>query len=405
MSQRSDIRGSRAKRIILFGTWAEENLGDDLLLRVQIDCIREIYPNAEFVIFTGKCDVTCALLESEGVMGDHIRLVYTGRWGLREPGKSFFSSLSWFFSNLYEIFRSDLLLIGPGNQIQDVTRKYRVLFFISRALLAWMFRTPFAYFGIGFFSLKNRFCRWLLRFTANRSVFVSTRDMGSADDFRALGVREDLIHGLTDISFAYQWPVPAVRKNDSDRPIVGLTSRIFLPEFYASEVIASFEACYGALLKRIYQETGACFRFFPFYRGSQWHDGVALGRLMKQIADPEFPIETIPFRNLHKTQDDMLDCDIFIGVRYHSVLISVQNNIPVLAIGYGKKTWRFMSENGLSDYCLRVEDVSGNGLQKRWDELWQNRNTFQRLACKAKVEATRKAQVQIDLIRQVLDGQ
>ncbi|MBN2244391.1 MAG: hypothetical protein JW755_00950, partial [Candidatus Aminicenantes bacterium] len=135
------------------------------MLRVMIERIQERFPDCRLIVPTGNCDVTANLLETEGMDTQNIRLVYTGRWGIREPGKPFFRSVKWMFRELRELFRADLLLIGPGNQIQDVTRKYRVLFFIARAIVAWTFRTPFAYVGIGYYSLKSRLCRSLLRFT------------------------------------------------------------------------------------------------------------------------------------------------------------------------------------------------------------------------------------------------
>ncbi len=397
----------KPKRIILFGTWAEQNLGDDLMLRVMVEGIRERYPDSILVVPTGDCSITKKLFQEEGIGPGNIHFVYTGRWGLREPGRPFFRSFGWIFRELRELFRADLLLIGPGNQIQDVTRKYRVLFFLARGLAAWIFRTPFAYVGIGYYSLSSRFCKTVLRFTAQRAAFVSTRDSGGAADFERLGVPVSKIHGLTDVSFTHQWPETEAKQPLEPKPtvpVIGLTSRVFLKEVFPESVSANFERCYAELLCQIHEETGAIFRFFPFYRGSRYHDGVALDRLLGHLDRENFPIELVPFENIHMTRNEMMVCDAFIATRYHSALISIQNDIPVLAFGYGKKTVRFMSENGLSDYCIAVEDVTTERLTACWEHLWSDRKGFREQAKKARKEARLKAAIHFDLIERVLEG-
>lgn len=388
-------------RIILFGSYAEENLGDDLMLCVQIDQIRQRYSGANIVIFTGTPEITLSFLETENLLDKNIKLVYTGRRGLFEPGKPSFSSLNWFLQNFIEIFRADLLLIGPGNQIQDVTRKYRVLFFISRALMAWLLRTPFAYFGIGFFSLKGRFCRWALKYTANRSAFVSARDTGGAEKFLALGIKPELVYGLTDISFLY----PYNRKNEpqpENIPIIGLNSRIFFNKMFSPEVSANFTESFALLLKNIHTNIGAKFRFFAFYRASQWSDKAAYEQLLRNINSPSFPMEFVQFHDIQTTCNEMASCDAFIGVRYHSVLVSIQNEIPVLAISYGEKTWRFMDENSLSDYCIKLEDITAERLQNIWWKLWHNRKLLRTTVREIQIEAKDKARRHFALVDKVL---
>ncbi len=388
-------------RIILFGSYAEENLGDDLMLCVQIDQIRQRYGKVSIVIFTGNPEITRSFLETENLLDEHIKLVYTGRRGLLEPGKPVLSSLNWFSQNFIEIFRANLILIGPGNQIQDVTRKYRVLFFISRALTAWLLWTPYAYFGIGFFSLKGRFCRWALKHTANHSAFVSARDMGGAERFLALGVKPELVHGLTDISFLYQYNKKTDVQPD-DVPIIGLNSRIFFNKMFSPEVSANFLTALALLLKNIHMNIGAKFRFFSFYRASQWSDKAAYEQLLQHLNSPDFPMGFVPFHDIQTTCNEMASCDAFIGVRYHSVLVSIQNDIPVLAISYGEKTWRFMDENRLSDYCIKLEDITADRLQNIWWKLWYNRKLLHTTVRKIQIEANYKAHKHFALIDNVL---
>ena len=49
------------------------------------------------------------------------------------------------------------------------------------------------------------------------------------------------------------------------------------------------------------------------------------------------------------------NCEIFIGMRFHSIVLALQNNIPVIAINYSDKVKRIMEEYELGDFCIEPE--------------------------------------------------
>jgi polysaccharide pyruvyl transferase WcaK-like protein/ubiquinone/menaquinone biosynthesis C-methylase UbiE len=50
------------------------------------------------------------------------------------------------------------------------------------------------------------------------------------------------------------------------------------------------------------------------------------------------------------------DCELFIGMHFHSIILALQNNIPVFAINYSDKVKRLMQEYGLNEYCVEPDD-------------------------------------------------
>lgn len=400
----------RQKSICLFGTYAEDNTGDDLMLLCQLRGIRTRDSDIRFVIFTGEREHTRGFLERENIGIESIRINYTGRRGLLEPGVRFPKSLAWIFQNSREIGRADLLIIGPGNQIQDVTRRLRVVFFLAQAVLAWVLRTPYAFMGIGYYELRSSFCRWLFRMTCNRAAFISTRDKGGADKIRELGVKGEEIFALADVSFTNVWKRPEKREgdNESERdlgsPLIGFSYRIFLPEVFPRDVVENLEASVAGLLGKIKEELGARFLFFPYYKGSRWNDSVALEQLRGRFGDDGVDVETYDFDDLDDLFAGISGCDAIIGVRYHSVLMSVQAGIPVLGISYAHKTQRFMRENGLEDYVLRVEDVSLERLWDRWGRLWSNRSKLREAYLDVCAREKKLAEQHFDLMLRVISG-
>ena len=50
------------------------------------------------------------------------------------------------------------------------------------------------------------------------------------------------------------------------------------------------------------------------------------------------------------------NCELFIGMHFHSIILALQNCVPVIAINYSDKVKRVMQEYGLGAYCLEPED-------------------------------------------------
>lgn len=396
--------GKRTVRLVLFGTYGEQNTGDDYMLVTQLREFRRRFPYGLIIVLSGNLEYDRGVLEREGLVDKRIRLLYSGRMGLREPGKKGLSVFSWIFRNMKEVFRADILLIGPGNQIQDVTRPFRLLFFISRAILSWLGRIPYAFFGIGFYQVKSCLCRILLRFCCRRAAFISTRDNQGAYEFRKLMPGGTPAFGLSDVTFISRWPTPAENTVRAPSPIIGLTYRIFLPEVFPLEVSENLECSLAELLQHIHEQIGAEFYFFPFYKNRPYQDTRACDNLLKQIGRPSFPLKIISFYSLSELRDKMVLCDAFIGVRYHSVLLSVQNSIPVLGIGYAHKTWRFMNDFDLQDFGIQVQDVTGEKLIKIWGHVWENRFDLKERYKEVRRAACKRAEVHFDLVEEIISS-
>lgn len=94
--------------------------------------------------------------------------------------------------------------------------------------------------------------------------------------------------------------------------------------------------------------------------------------------------------------DDSLDCldlkgiygccDYIVGTRFHSVIFSLSNGVPGLAISYvGNKTRGIMHDIGLDDYVLDIGSVTADELERKFEGLVENEG-----AVREKVEAYRK---------------
>lgn len=193
--------GEKSMIISILAACGENNAGDDIMLVTQIRNIRRRFSHCEIVIFTANRDNTKQLLQREGVAFGSLRTIYSGRWGILEPGSQFPKAWLWIFQNAWWIYKSDLLLLGGGKPISDYLNRFKLLFYVSRLLLAYLLRTPYAIIGIGVGHVTWFLSKLLVKFIGNRAVFIAVRDKHSMNVFQELGVDSNKIVQLTDLSF------------------------------------------------------------------------------------------------------------------------------------------------------------------------------------------------------------
>lgn len=91
------------KRILLYTATGAHNLGDECILKAEYCFLRERYPNAKIRVATYDC--TSHLLPK-----DDKKLAFFSYFPngfSRRP----FSNIAYFFRNIYEIVRSDLVVV------------------------------------------------------------------------------------------------------------------------------------------------------------------------------------------------------------------------------------------------------------------------------------------------------
>lgn len=66
-------------------------------------------------------------------------------------------------------------------------------------------------------------------------------------------------------------------------------------------------------------------------------------------------------------------CDAIIGTRFHSVIFSMENGVPAIAITYGgNKGQGIMKDMGLEEYAIKIEEMNYDILKDKFDKLLLN---------------------------------
>lgn len=87
-------------------------------------------------------------------------------------------------------------------------------------------------------------------------------------------------------------------------------------------------------------------------------------------------IKIFPFRTTTAEHlAELSTCEIYIGYKTHSIIMSLTTGTPLLAIAYHKKTIDFMREYGLEDYAVNDESLTAEAAEKIIQKLLKEKDS------------------------------
>jgi polysaccharide pyruvyl transferase WcaK-like protein len=110
-------------------------------------------------------------------------------------------------------------------------------------------------------------------------------------------------------------------------------------------------------------------RYFPTCRD----DVQALRSLGQAIGDPERDLPRRPYRKASRFLIDVEQCQMFIGLKLHSVVLAAARGVPSLILEYRPKCRDFQASIGQAEYVLRTDEVTASKVHDALHELRKNR--------------------------------
>ena len=358
-------------KIVISGLFGENNAGDELLLYKLLDGLFNNFEIETISIFSSDVQKTINSLTINGINTGKIQILYSGRWGLLESNKKFPESFSWLPKTIKTIRKSDILITGPGNVIKDNTNAFFLIFWLAKVFIAFIFSKKYCFLGIGAIGLNHSWSKLLFSLLKNKSLFFSTRDSRSATVLKKLKVKPDKIFAYSDLSF---YDIRTTAAKTPDRKVVGVNLRSFSTKHYSEEIINSYYAEIFEFLCFLNKNKEYEFKFIPFCTESHQNDLLALEKL-NSFKHLDFPnIEIVNWNTFAELENEFSKCHAFIGTRFHSSCISIQNGIPLIALSYDDKTHNLMHDIDMPEYCLKIPEITFKGLKNIWETIESNRS-------------------------------
>ncbi len=315
-------------KIALSGYYGFDNAGDEALLSAITSSIKELAPQAQFVVFSGSPAKTMQVHQ--------IKAVY-----YMNP-----------FKLLKELKSADLLISGGGSIFQDVTSSRSLFYYIAVVALAKLLKKPVIFYAQGVGPINKNSSKTLMRFIANRVDFITLRDEESGQLLTNLGVTQPPRKITADPVFALQAGAQDLTKashilqevNPDNLPLIGVSVREW-------EGLADYHLDLARLLDELTVQ-GYRILFIPLAYPQDIEEAQKVAGHMQNKAH-------IIRERLNSTEHIALisKLSFLIGIRLHSLVFAAQAGIPFAGISYDPKVKAFLETFGQKPLSLTYAEM------------------------------------------------
>lgn len=307
-------------RILISGYYGFNNAGDDVVLYGIISSLKREQPNISLAVLSNQPERTAELFGIEAY----------DRWS--------------FGTIVRELSRSDMLVMGGGTLMQDVTSPRSVLYYLGIVTIAKLLRKPVVFYAQGFGPILKSLSRQVIKRVVNRVDVITVRDYESGEDFKACGVKKAPIHVTADPALTISPDDIADARGkellhgmfaDPAKPLVAISVRDWKQEQAFKQSIA--KAADWFVLR------GWNVLFLPMHVPS---DLTPSKEIMARMTQTGARLLDAPV-TFHDIMSVLKQCDYVVGMRLHSLILACMLRIPFIGISYDPKIDRFVERAGM----------------------------------------------------------
>jgi len=320
-------------RILISGYYGFNNAGDDVVLYGIISSLRREQPNISLSVLSNTPERTAALF---GIPAFN-------RWRIS--------------TIVRELKRCDLLVMGGGTLMQDVTSPRSVLYYLGIVMIAKLLGKPVVFYAQGFGPILKTFSKWLIKRVVNLVDVITVRDFESGEDFKACGVTAPIYVTADPALTIHRDEIPvepgaqmvAELFTDRSRPLAVFSVRNWKQEERFKHSIAQAA---DSFIRQ-----GWNVLFLPMHYPSDIPPSHEIVSYMKepgaQVLD-----RSVTF---HDIMSILKQSQYVVGMRLHSLILSCMLQVPFTGISYDPKIDRFVERAGMP--CAgHIKELDAAGL-------------------------------------------
>ncbi|XLP06152.1 polysaccharide pyruvyl transferase family protein [Alteromonas marina] len=288
-------------------------------------------------------------------------------------------SASNFFAFLLALRKSDALILGGG----DVITASNNLLLLAMARIT---HTPTFFVGAGV-NLKHvsKLGMLFLKYSLPNVALAFIRDSNSAKKLIELGLNQSQLTEVSDLTFAHgaKLLTPQYRNCTLDLPDKFIAMSIRSPEFNSSKWGTKEYKNIAVTLDRIISTYGMNVVFVSM--ADEYNTVSKGGNSSDEIADT-YICEIIQshMTNKNSTQiitsavslDEVMSifdrAHMAICCRLHAMIFSTLVATPFIGLTYNLKSESYLSDAGISDCGLPLQELTAEGLYSKFDKIMGN---------------------------------
>lgn len=350
------MRTKPSRRALLLGAYGQANLGDDLLLYNYLTLLRS-RGYEDVVVNVSRADLVPELITREF------------------PAMTTFATYETSPLTLLRLILSaEVVVYGGGTVYKELykTTGRSAYSLISRILvfnlLVRLLGKRLYHLHIGLGTLETRLGRLITRYSLYPARYSLLRDQKSYDVAReVLQLPASKLDVSTDVLFVNpRWRTPW-RQQPLPLPpghhvsVIGVNVLHDVPDWidqqHYVQVMRDFVATQTA--------NGHCIVMLPFQHDFNPHHDLAFMRDHFGDLSGCVILDPVP---LDLVADYLQQFDVFVAMRFHSLLLSTAVQTPFAAISYDPKCTRFLAENGY-EHVVLLEDLTLPALTALYEQV------------------------------------
>lgn len=391
--------------LLIGGYYGAGNVGDEAILSTILHDLRRHDPDLNFIVLSYNPEKT----RSESAV----------------------ESISWYDINavLDATLRSDLIILGGGGIFHDYwgidPDKYLrmgywdITTFGSLPLLAKLLSIPCGIVAVGVGPFKSEPGRAHTRLAFERCQFATVRDTESMEYLLQTGIQLEGLNAtqvsvFADIVFGFksrpedELDVEEFLEDNfsigKDTLLLGVSLRYWESEQPLEERLSLIAQGVKQFLEKNPRAHLVTIPFQVLDATPHTDDSIVLSELAKLINIPGrvHPINT-PITP-HFAHALIGRCTAVLGMRFHSVVMSINTGTPVVAISYAPKVQSIMKSIGLEEFCNLSLAPKPDELEIQLQTAWEKNPELRSLLLAAGDRLKTDARGHVQTVLNMLEG-
>ncbi|MDW5299288.1 MAG: polysaccharide pyruvyl transferase CsaB [Sedimentibacter sp.] len=305
------------KKVLLAGYYGFGNLGDEAILEMALEQILEITERNNITILSGNKEATRKKYNIDTI----------DRYNV--------------FSIIKKLKSSDVLVFGGGSLLQDVTSKRSIYYYLFLIRLAKFMNNKIVMLSQGIGPIINEKSKSAVSSTLRMVNYITVRDKHSKEFLESLGVDKKKIFLSTD-------PVINLRTGKIIKKQQNCTKKVCfsLRNWKNANVSEKISQVADKLIKN-----GIECHFIPFYYNE---DLELINEVEKNIGT-----KAVYYKERLSTReafDIIINMDVMVGVRLHSLIFAAAANVPFVAVSYDHKVDHFVNSVSMKVAC-KIDNI------------------------------------------------
>lgn len=359
------------------------NSGDEVIFSSVLHMVRRDFPGAMISTFSEQPEKTSARYNVRAVrLGTTLRRIISDTPAL-----------------LREVAHCDVMIWGGGNLIQDASSVIYTPYHMSKVIVAAAFRKPVFAYAIGVGPIKRHLTRTLIRTIGQWVDHYTVRDALCREVLTENGIAGGRIDVVADPALALESDDKApnwkVCFGDGDPPsefpgwiglapmnvfvrtsgllpvrlkvsLCGPKSTLFRKQKAWEQVIANWA-------DHVAKEYGLGIILIPMYCAKGIRDDLICQNIQQVMHHPNHVRILKPDLQVSELLRVYQFLSMVVGVRYHSLLLSLATGRPFLALNYTQKSFALTKRLGYDNWSLHAERISSLDLIRLFDHAWRKK--------------------------------